>query len=75
MDHFPVQLSSERLHPETDGNSHNQTLGRPWEILWEMGRKDYGSPETKGTMGKHTEASHLGSWELTETKSPARELV
>lgn len=75
MDHCPVQLSSERLHPETDGNSHNQTLGRPWAILWEMGRKGYGSPRAKDTMGKHRESSHLGACELTETKPPARTCI
>ena len=39
-----AQLSSEMLHPATDGNrcrlTHSQTTGRTWGILWKRGRKD-----------------------------------
>ena len=75
MDHCPGQLSPERLKPETDKKQSQantrQTLGNPVE----MGREDFGSPEAKNTMGKHTESRHLGSWERTETKPPSREPV
>ena len=45
---------------ETDAETHSQTLGRAWGILWKRGRKDY-RKRGKGDQGHDKETYRINS--------------
>jgi hypothetical protein len=55
---------------ETDGKTHNQTLGRDWGILCKRVRKNVGAWIIKDTTRKPTDSATLGLERLKEYEPP-----
>ena len=58
---------------ETVVETHSQTFGRAWGVLWKGGERNEGVRGVKDTTRKPTESTNLGPWGLRETETPIKE--
>ena len=59
---------------ETDAETHSQTLGRAWGILWNRGGWIVGDRGVKDTRRKPTESINLSPYGLIENELPTGSL-
>ena len=54
--------SSERQLTQTDTDTHSQTVGGAWGLLWKNKRKNCGPKMDENSTGRSTKSTNLDPW-------------